>query len=449
MISIPDQTAIGEHEAALIGAIICRPSVLDEFDLSEADFLDKPLGDAYRELTQLHAAGLLQPGRYAETAYMLECAGLPDEVCKPPHLNRIIDAGFDATYAAYHAQNIAKASRIRLQQSLLHRWSQSLSDGQDAPETILERFTAEAQSLGLTGRKSEVRGFAEIARDVLADLEARRHDKGSVGAVSGIRRLDETTGGWLQGELVILAARPGVGKTALAMQTALHNARKRRRVLVCSLEMRDRELIQRILCGEAGVDSRRLRAGTWTDGDFDQLRQAEHALAETPISVYDASAATVERIAAMARVEHSRGKLGLLVLDYLQLLDPTNKRDQRVEQIAHQSRKLKSLAKELQVPVLCLSQLNRESEKQNREPRLSDLRDSGSIEQDADMVLAIHKTGDVDGQLIVLKHRAGATGYVDVRWDGKATRYSDPTELDTTAFDEGRKDPEWVSGWDS
>ena len=133
------------------------------------------------------------------------------------------------------------------------------------------------------------------------------------------------------------------------------------------------------------------------------------------------------------------------MVDYLQLLDPTNKRDQRVEQIAHQSRKLKSLAKELGVPVLCLSQLNRESEKQNREPRLSDLRDSGSIEQDADMVIAIHKTGDVDAQVIVLKHRAGQTGYVDVKWDGVRTRYSDPTELDTSNFNS--PEPQWASDW--
>jgi len=444
----PDPTTTGEHEAALIGSIVVRPSVLAEVEVDQFDFLCPELGHAFAVLRDHYDAGFLTTD-YAQTAYVLEFSDVDESVWKPAQLAKLIHESSGGIWAKYHAQKIKLAAQVRKQQVLLERWSAELLSGALQPIEVLERFTAEAQSLGLTGRKSEVRGFAEIARDVLADLEARRNDRSSVGAVSGIRRLDETTGGWLQGELVILAARPGVGKTALAMQTALHNARKGRRVLVCSLEMRDRELIQRILCGEAGVDSRRLRAGTWTDGDFDQLRQAEQALAETPISVYDASSATIERIAAMARVENSRGKLGLLVVDYLQLLDPTNKRDQRVEQIAHQSRRLKSLAKELEVPVLCLSQLNRESEKQKREPQLSDLRDSGSIEQDADMVIAIHKTGDEDGQLHVLKHRAGSTGYVKVKWDGKATRYSDPTELDTTAFDQGRTDRKWVSGWDS
>lgn len=440
----PTATTTGEHEEALIGSIVVRPSVLDEIQVDASDFLDRDLGQAFAELVNLHSAGLIGPD-YSATAFALRCQGVPETVWQPLHLTRMVKAAYDGVWAAYHAQEVRRASQIRRQQLLLARWAESLENGLDAPSVILERFTAEVQSLGLTGKQAEVRDFAAIARDVLADLEARRHNKASVGAISGIQRLDMTTGGWLHGELIILAARPGVGKTALAMQAALHNAQQGRRVLVCSLEMRDRELIQRILCGEAGVDSRRLRTGTWTDDDYDRLRETETSLAKTPISVYDASSATIERLAGIARVEHSRGKLSLLVVDYLQLLDPTNKRDQRVEQIAHQSRKLKSLAKELGVPVLCLSQLNRESEKQNREPRLSDLRDSGSIEQDADMVIAIHKTGEVDAQVIVMKHRAGQTGHVDVRWDGVATRYSDPTELKTDAFNSS--EPQWASDW--
>ena len=444
MIARPPATTTGEHEEALIGSIVVRPSVLDEIQVDASDFLDSDLGHAFSELVNLHSAGVIGPN-YSATSFALKCQGVPESVWKPLNLSRMVSAAEGGIWAVYHARHVRRASQIRRQQLLVARWADSLEKAQDAPETILERFTAEAQSLGLTGKQAEVRDFASIARDVLADLEARRHNKASVGAISGIQRLDLTTGGWLHGELIILAARPGVGKTALAMQAALHNANKGRRVLVCSLEMRDRELIQRILCGEAGVDSRRLRAGTWTDGDYDRLLETEATLAKTPISVYDASSATIERLAGIARVEHSRGRLSLLVVDYLQLLDPTNKRDQRVEQIAHQSRKLKSLAKELGVPVLCLSQLNRESEKQNREPRLSDLRDSGSIEQDADMVIAIHKTGDVDAQVIVLKHRAGQTGHVDVKWDGVRTRYSDPTELDTTSFN--NPEPQWASDW--
>lgn len=444
MIARPTATTTGEHEEALIGSIVVRPSVLDEIQVDASDFLDRDLGQAFAELANLHSAGLIGPD-YSATAFALRCQGVPETVWQPLHLSRMVRAADAGLWAAYHAQEVRRASQIRRQQLLLARWAETLETGLDEPNAILERFTAEVQTLGLSGKQAEVRDFAAIARDVLADLESRRHSKASVGAISGIQRLDMTTGGWLHGELIILAARPGVGKTALAMQAALHNARQGRRVLVCSLEMRDRELIQRILCGEAGVDSRRLRTGTWTEDDYDRLRETETSLAKTPISIYDASSATIERLAGIARVEHSRGRLSLLVVDYLQLLDPTNKRDQRVEQIAHQSRKLKSLAKELGVPVLCLSQLNRESEKQNREPRLSDLRDSGSIEQDADMVIAIHKTGDVDAQIIVMKHRAGQTGHVDVQWDGAATRYSDPTELKTDAFN--NSEPQWASDW--
>ena len=238
----------------------------------------------------------------------------------------------------------------------------------------------------------------------------------------------------MPGELGILAARPAMGKTALAMQKALHNARQGRRVLFVSLEMRNRELARRLLCQEAELDSRLLRGRRVDAAARARLQAAHEELAGLPIRLWDPASATLAEIRGVARHMRATGGLYLLIVDYLGLIKPSadSKRLQRHEQVQQTSAGLKELAKELCIPVLALCQLNREAD--GEEPRLSHLRESGAIEQDADMVLLLHhpereqsKSGNQKKRiayLIIGKHRHGETGRIKLQWHPSETRFS-------------------------
>ena len=214
------------------------------------------------------------------------------------------------------------------------------------------------------------------------------------GAETGLTGFDEMTGGLHDGELVILAARPSMGKTALAMNISEHaSISQRLPTLFVSLEMSGLELADRMLCSLARVNGHRLRNGSVSSDDRDRLIRKANEVSQAPLFVDDSPSRTVSEIAAAARrIKRREGSLGLVVVDYLQLIEPDNSRDPRQEQVAKIARRLKGLARELQVPLLCLSQLNRQAEDaKDHRPKLSHLRESGAIEQDADVVMFVHR----------------------------------------------------------
>jgi replicative DNA helicase len=258
---------------------------------------------------------------------------------------------------------------------------------------------------------------------------------------TGFPDLDHLLGGLHQSELTILAARPSMGKTALAMNIGEHVAiATREPVLFISLEMSSVELIDRMLCSLAQVNSHRMRAGTVRHEDRQRLVDKAAEISAAPLYVDDSPSRTVTEIAAAARrTTKKEGKLGLVIIDYLQLIEPDNPRDPRQEQVAKIARRLKGLAREIKVPVLCLAQLNRQAEatRENHRPRLSHLRESGAIEQDADVVMFVHReeyyrSGDeqeeVAGQaeIIVAKQRNGPVGDVKLMWQKEYTRFVSP-----------------------
>jgi replicative DNA helicase len=254
------------------------------------------------------------------------------------------------------------------------------------------------------------------------------------GIETGFKDLDSLTGGLHNSELVILAARPSMGKTALALNMAEYVAIELNiTVLFVSLEMSSLELADRLLCSRARVDSHRLRNGTISNDDRRKLVERAGEISQAPLFVDDTPSRNMTEIAATARRLKRKNELGLIVIDYLQLIDPDNLRDQRQEQVARIARRLKGLARELEVPVLCLAQLNRQAEvaKENR-PRLSHLRESGAIEQDADTVMLLHRPdryepGQHEGiiEIIVAKQRNGPTGDIKLAWLSKFTRFED------------------------
>jgi len=277
-------------------------------------------------------------------------------------------------------------------------------------------------------------------KDSLAEawerLEHLNENKGEMrGAPTGFKDLDALLAGLQKSDLIILAARPSVGKTALALDIARQSAVKHGTVVcIFSLEMASQQLVDRMVAAEAKVSAWGLRTGTIRDpADFERIRDAYGRLSQAPIFIDDQPGCNILKMRATTRRIKREHGLGLIVIDYLQLMMPTNSRgsDSTVQQVTEISRSLKILAREMDVPVLALSQLSRAVEQRGGKPRLSDLRDSGSIEQDADVVMFIHREDKQKensdrpniAEILVEKHRNGPVGKVDLYYDDKRTTF--------------------------
>ena len=292
----------------------------------------------------------------------------------------------------------------------------------------------------------EMRGLTHEAMDVINKM---MHHKGELtGISSGFKDLDALTYGFQKQEMIVLAARPSMGKTSLALNFAEHAALPSKigkpgvPVMIFSLEMGAQQLALRMLCSRARLNMKLLRDGMLSrnDENYKNLHTTVDEFSRAPIFIDDSSALTVMELRAKARRQHTRTPLGMIVVDYLQLISPTDPRVPREQQVAEASRGLKSLAKELNIPVLVLSQLNRSAEKDDRTPKLSDMRESGSIEQDADVVLIIARPKDLSedqkkfsvaadsAELIVAKQRNGPIGDLKLTFLRDITRFENFTQ---------------------
>ena len=282
-------------------------------------------------------------------------------------------------------------------------------------------------------------------------IEYRYQHRGELTGVStGFYELDEMTSGLQKSDLIILAARPAMGKTAFALNIAQNAAlRGKVPVAIFSLEMSKDQLVKRLLCSEDEVDSQRLRSGNMVDKDWDKMAVAMDAFASAPIYIDDTAGCTLTDIRAKCRrLAMEEPNLGLIVIDYLQLIESSGKED-RMQQISAISRGLKILARELNVPIIALSQLSRAVESRtDKRPMLSDLRDSGAIEQDADIVMFIYRdeyykkeSGEEEdmsakaankgeSEIIIAKHRNGSVGTVKLLFQGNITKFKNPIKTD-------------------
>jgi len=300
--------------------------------------------------------------------------------------------------------------------------SRTLEGQVDADDLLIE---AQSQIFEITGasRRTGFQTVKEIVRTRLSSLDALFSAPKDTGAVkTGLTEYDAITQGLHPGELIILAARPSVGKTALAMGIATHAVRvEGRKVAIYSLEMTSQALLQRILCAGGRVDSHTLRTGFTSREETARMLDVYLDLGNLVID--DTSAMTPSRIRAGARRLKAEQGLDLLVVDYLQLISSDRKLDGRYAEVSYYVKAMKDMAKELGIPVLCLSQLSRKGEEKNiRKPRLSDLRDSGAIEETADNTTFIHRTKDAT-LLIVAKQRNGPVGEVPVNFIKRFTRF--------------------------
>ncbi|MCI6831940.1 MAG: replicative DNA helicase, partial [Clostridiales bacterium] len=287
----------------------------------------------------------------------------------------------------------------------------------------------------------EVRGLSHI-KSVIMDVYSRldelsRSDSGLPGLPTGYPELDRQLTGLNKSDLILIAARPGMGKTAFALNLALNAAKKSEKdVVLFQLEMSKDQLASRLLSQEALIDSQKLKTGELDPDDWVKIARASNRLAKTHIYVDDNPAVTVAEIKAKCR--RLGDNLGLIVIDYLQLMQSGKRTENRVNEIADISRSMKIMAKELDVPVICLSQLSRAVEKrEDKHPLLSDLRESGAIEQDADIVLFIYRDDYYNdesedknvAEIIIAKNRHGSTGSLKLQWVGQYTTFSNPDRI--------------------
>ena len=286
------------------------------------------------------------------------------------------------------------------------------------PEDILEDAEKKMFELNITKSNKEAVHVSEFIAPVFGEIEARKNKKCISGIPTGFRDLDKYTGGWQKGNLIILAARPGMGKTSLALNL-LESAKCT--AAIFSLEMTGQELTQRLIASGAEVSLFRLRNGHTNNSELNRLSVSAGKINDSSIYINDCSSLNISTLYSQCRKLVKRHNLEFLIVDYLQLMGSVEKNKNTIDRVSEISRGLKLIAKEFNIPVIALSQLNRELEKRpisDRRPKLSDLRDSGSIEQDADLVLFVYRTYEYtkdesqkgDAEIIVAKQRNGGTG---------------------------------------
>jgi replicative DNA helicase len=362
--------------------------------------------------------------------------GYVEDIGGLSYLGEIFDTSGSAANAEYYAQIVRDKAMVRglilaSNEILTAAYKQSMP----AEELVA---SAERQILDVAEKAvaSNLYTLEEAIRETYKRIDKRAlgQEMTFSGLSTGFTDLNELIAGLHPSELVIVAARPSVGKTSFALNMALNVASiERQPVFFVSLEQSRIELAERLLCCHARVDSHRLRKGTLTADDIQQLIEASNQLSSAKLFIDDSPGQGMLRIAANARRLKLRHGIKLVVIDYLQLIEPENRRDPRQEQVAQISRRLKYLAKELDIPVVALAQVNRASEdRQDHRPRLSDLRESGSIEADADAVLLLHRPdryepGQHEGiiEVIVAKNRNGPIGEITLAYVKQYMRFED------------------------
>ncbi len=355
------------------------------------------------------------------------------------YLSQLADGLPRVTNVDHYARIVKEKAVLR---SLIHSAAaiqeQALAAGEDA-DVILDRAESVILSLAEDRLKSGLIGVRELVRDNFDRLNKILTDgKRVTGLATGYANLDNETSGLQPSELIILAARPSMGKTALALNIAENVAvRNRQPVAIFSLEMSKESLLVRMLASEARIDAHKFRTGHMGRDDWNKIVTTLNVLSDAPLWVDDSASSTVMEMGAKARrLKRDRG-LSLVLVDYLQLVVPTStgRQSNRQEEVSGMSRALKALAKELQVPVVVLSQLTRAPEREERKPQLSDLRESGAIEQDADMVLFINRPNfyktdlpeedRAKAELIIAKQRNGPTGNLNFVFLARHTRFEE------------------------
>lgn len=444
-----------EAERNVLGSILLLPEVCDDVALilRPSDFYD----DAHRAIFE-HILELHDTGQRIDVTLLVErlkAAGQFDMIGGAAMIAELAQSVPTAANAEFYARIVCDKAVLRslilTSTEIVREAYEQAEPGRDLVNRAEERIFSIRDERD-TGTVAEIQ---DVLMEAFEQIDARMENGAATGVSTGFTDLDQMTGGLHANELIIIAGRPSMGKTAFAANIAEYVAVEGKEpTLFVSLEMARLELVQRIMCSAGEISGEKFRTGYLSSDDHQRLIEVSAKLGQSPMFIDDSPSRTVTEIAATARRIKRRHGLGLIVIDYMQLIQPDDPRDPRQEQVAKMARRLKVIARELAVPVICLAQLNRQAEmsKDNR-PKLSHLRESGAIEQDADLVMMVHReeyylsaqekqaikdSGNPNGvigeaDIIIAKQRAGPTGDVKLHWFQQFTRFKN---AETKTYDE-------------
>lgn len=429
---IPPQSL--ESEQAVLGSIMLRPSVFIEIadKISTEAFYSDKHKKIYETMMELSLKN--DPIDILTLSHALKEKKILDSIGGSKYLTELSNSVPSSTNAEYYADIIEQKYILRRLIDSANTLSELGYDtNQKEVEEILDIAEKEIFAIAESPKRAKYLTLKDTLSEAWTRLEKLHENKGELrGVPTGFKALDDVLSGFQNSDLIILAARPSVGKTTLALDFARLAATKHNvGVGIFSLEMSSQQLVDRMLAAESRVNAWNLRTGRLSsDHDFSQLRDSLDKLSKAPIYIDDAPSSSIVHIRSAARRMKAEHNIGMIVVDYLQLMSTAKHYDSMVNQVTEISHSLKALAREIDVPVIALSQLSRNVEARGGEPRLSDLRDSGSIEQDADVVMFIHREDKQNkdappnvAKIMIEKHRNGPTGYVELYFDEKTTSF--------------------------
>ena len=429
-----------EAEQALLGAIIYKPELFDAVGgiISASDFYLEEHKHIYSALSTMY-----MQSKTIDTVTLVNALveqGDRDEVGGIQYISLIASTVPSTANIKDYARIVKDKAILRKLINVCDDISETAYEEGESVRKIIDSAEQKIFDISNNNDTKEFRHIKDILQNVYRDIEVLSESGGApTGTKTGFSDLDRVLVQMGKGDLVIVGARPGMGKTSFAMNIATNVAKTKKAVAIFSLEMSGEQLVSRILSSEALIDSRSLRTGQLKPEDWDNLAGVASSLSGCDIYIDDTSAITsTEMRSKLRRISN----LGLVVIDYIGLMQTTSKSDNRAQQVAEISRDLKIMAKDLGVPIICCAQLNRGTEQRGGEakkPTLSDLRDSGSIEQDADIVLFLYRDEyykDISGnhdpdsantantaEVIVAKNRHGSCDNVKMGWIGQFTKF--------------------------
>ena len=432
---IPPQNI--EAEQSLLGSLmIDKNAIIKIVDfLKPRDFYKKNHKDIFSAAIDLFEKR--EPIDLLSISSRLKEKNLLDEIGGNAYLTEMVNSVPTASHVASYAKIVQKKRILRdLIESSQEIESESYKEDKDV-DTLLDYAERKIFSIAEHSLTQSFASIKDSLEETFNRIDALSKHKGSIrGVPTGFAALDNMLSGLQKSDLIILAARPSLGKSSLAFNIALNAAMNKIPVGIFSLEMSRDQVVDRFIANLAGIDLWKLRTGRLSsegdDNDFQRIQKALSTLSEVDIYVDDAASLNTLQIRAMTRRLQADKGLGLIIVDYLQLMDPQNPQIPMVQQMTEISRSLKGLAKELNIPVLALSQLSRAVEQRTPQiPRLSDLRESGSIEQDADVVMFIHKEDKYRPEtsrkniadIMVAKHRNGPIGKIELFFDERTASF--------------------------
>lgn len=422
-----------DAEQSVLGALLIDPDAINRVAkfLRPEDFYLESHRSIYEAILEMDEAG--QPVDLVTVADYLRRRDLLDKVGGPSYLASLAAMVPTTVNVEYYGRIVEEKALLRNLIGIAGRIAGLGYEGEEAEKLLVEAEQMLLE-LGMRRASSSFHSIRDILLETFKYIEHLYHHKGEVtGVPTGFIDLDRLCSGMQPGDLIIAAGRPSMGKTSFGLCIASHVAvRLGKPVAIFSLEMSKEQLVQRILCAEAMVDQHRLRTGMLSEEDWARLTMKARELSRAPLFIDDSAVLNVRQLRARAkRLQAERG-LDLILVDYLQLMQGSRRAENRQQEIAEISRSLKGLAKELNVPVLALAQLSRSVEqRQDKRPIMSDLRESGSLEQDADLVMFIYRDEyyrpDTEkkgiAELIVAKQRNGPVGTIELAYLKEYTRF--------------------------